>query len=1371
MAARCDPDAQATQAPHANSCAPASTPPAGLRTAVSHIRPALLILLCAGLSLPASLSAACQLRLIVDPASSPMSLTGNNMLEIGGTNITSPLAQPLYWPNIARGFTGSLYASSTAQNSSCPTSAGSWGDAMPALSLSTHNSPYFYFPGVALFPPLQPQLTVGFLYNLSEVRIRLNATSMSHNPDGTLAIDWQASIQQAYLYTENFFTGTRLDSLAGGGANFSTNATLQLNSSSLSGNASSMVLRMSFPVNVTFSADSTVTSGSKTYGAHSDLTIAGNISASGEYGCPIYCGDHGRCVVLNGTLGCECQCGWTANSQGACTKPGGYCPTFGDAASSSVVTCNQNSAPPPAVASPAAPPASGSWVALSTSGTCPSGYAVNAQGLRCDICMDGFLGEGCSQCQSDLACQASLNTTRGQCVSGPVYVARSNVKKYACALTDPNLALLLGPTLNFQCHTSRPVDSASSQLAVISGGGTLILNASPVNTTPHCDVQFRLAGMALNQHVQCTGWQCVFSVNTSSVECALVRCSCPTGSCVGNNEDYGALLRPISGTMALSCGPNPTAAGNAFPCSIAISGFPIASVGASCQVSECVDSGSGPALHPQYVSVQDPVISFMGPCLLILMAAACALSLTTVMPFLKPQTTTTTNTANTANTSDATKDISGSSSCSGGSNSSGKPAGRGRLTPSPSPGPGPVAEGVLLSSVSVSQAAGGGGSVSGGAASGRLAAPDCVAISVRTSGNGLGALPTAGAVEELRKHRHDAGKPGMKDSLGREDGTGARRAKGSPGKEDGGGCVTVLHSVSGVALCGQVLGLLGPSGCGKSSLLNVLSGQISPASRRWACRGCVRLDGCTVSASQLSRVTAHVPQSPLIMAGLTVREVITYSAVLRMEEGASPAQVQSRVEAVMQELGIRHLRDRVISTGGGAPGGAGDASSVSGGERQRVSIAMELVTSPPVLMLDEPTSGLDSYTAAQLLSTLVSLARAGRVVITSLHQPSPQLFAMLDQAILLAAGRAIFSGVPDCVVARMAELGAPCPVDLPPAEHMLASVGDPETLSAILMCLDAQQASPLQPPPSHDSAKPSRCRWTPAQPPSLRQGMARGWRELGVHSWRNGLGMLRSPELALMHCVVAAVLGIVVGAVYYQSGLDKEGAQNRLGGIFFVVSILAFLSTTAVDLTAGERPVVAREVRRHFYGPTPYMASKLVADGLMLRFLPALILAIPFYWMMGLRPDAAAFVTFLGVYSTFACVVGALCLTVSCFIVSAGHTILAINLLLLTASILSGFLANRQTMTWALRWIVYVSPIHYAWEALVINELAPLSLTLQVGDLPTLPDISGDVFLSFLGVDPRSLSADVVVLALGYAGFVLAALAAMALRAQRERRL
>lgn len=57
--------------------------------------------------------------------------------------------------------------------------------------------------------------------------------------------------------------------------------------------------------------------------------------------------------------------------------------------------------------------------------------------------------------------------------------------------------------------------------------------------------------------------------------------------------------------------------------------------------------------------------------------------------------------------------------------------------------------------------------------------------------------------------------------------------------------------------------------------------------------------------------------------------------------------------------------------------------------------------------------------------------------------------------------------------------------------------------------------------------------------------MARGWRELGVHSWRNGLGMLRSPELALMHCVVAAILGIVVGAVYYQSGLDKEGETTR----------------------------------------------------------------------------------------------------------------------------------------------------------------------------------------------------------------------------------
>lgn len=105
-----------------------------------------------------------------------------------------------------------------------------------------------------------------------------------------------------------------------------------------------------------------------------------------------------------------------------------------------------------------------------------------------------------------------------------------------------------------------------------------------------------------------------------------------------------------------------------------------------------------------------------------------------------------------------------------------------------------------------------------------------------------------------------------------------------------------------------------------------------------------------------------------------------------------------------------------------------------------------------------------------------------------------------------------------------------------------------------------QQFCPLPPAPLLDGAKLNL--WTPPAPPSMRQSIARGWRELGVQSWRIGLGMLRSPELALMHCVVAAVLGVVVGAVYYQSGLDKEGerlqtyrhdssAVSRVAGLLF----------------------------------------------------------------------------------------------------------------------------------------------------------------------------------------------------------------------------
>jgi ABC-type lipoprotein export system ATPase subunit len=179
-------------------------------------------------------------------------------------------------------------------------------------------------------------------------------------------------------------------------------------------------------------------------------------------------------------------------------------------------------------------------------------------------------------------------------------------------------------------------------------------------------------------------------------------------------------------------------------------------------------------------------------------------------------------------------------------------------------------------------------------------------------------------------------------------------AAGPDGKGDGGGggaaappppawseWKTILHGVGGAVRAREVAGVLGPSGSGKSTLLTALTGSLA-SDARWKVKGRVCLDGAPAGAHALARVTAMVPQDDLLLRSLTVEECLLYSAALRLPPALPPAAVHARVEDVMSELKIAHVRGSVVWSGAGA------AAGVSGGERRRVAIGMELVTDPQV---------------------------------------------------------------------------------------------------------------------------------------------------------------------------------------------------------------------------------------------------------------------------------------------------------------------------------------------------------------------------------------------------------------------------------------
>ncbi|KAI5014051.1 hypothetical protein ZWY2020_055441 [Hordeum vulgare] len=225
---------------------------------------------------------------------------------------------------------------------------------------------------------------------------------------------------------------------------------------------------------------------------------------------------------------------------------------------------------------------------------------------------------------------------------------------------------------------------------------------------------------------------------------------------------------------------------------------------------------------------------------------------------------------------------------------------------------------------------------------------------------------------------------------------------------------TVLDELTGFAEPGSLTALMGPSGSGKSTLLDALAGRLAANA---FLSGSVLLNGRKAKLS--FGAAAYVTQDDNLIGTLTVRETIGYSALLRLPDKMPRDDKRALVEGTIVEMGLQDCADTVI--------GNWHLRGVSGGEKRRVSIALELLMRPRLLFLDEPTSGLDSSSAFFVTQTLRGLARDGRTVIASIHQPSSEVFELFDMLFLLSGGKNVYFGQAAQACEFFAEVGFPCP--------------------------------------------------------------------------------------------------------------------------------------------------------------------------------------------------------------------------------------------------------------------------------------------------------------------------------------------------------
>ncbi|KAI9339608.1 hypothetical protein BDR26DRAFT_918973 [Obelidium mucronatum] len=531
---------------------------------------------------------------------------------------------------------------------------------------------------------------------------------------------------------------------------------------------------------------------------------------------------------------------------------------------------------------------------------------------------------------------------------------------------------------------------------------------------------------------------------------------------------------------------------------------------------------------------------------------------------------------------------------------------------------------------------------------------------------------------------------------------------------------SLLTNITSSASAGQVTAILGPSGAGKSTLLDILAGK----EKRGKITGSLTFDGVPFNPKDANHTVAYVDQDDLLLPSLTVKETLLFSARLRLAEGMTAEEKLERVNQVIETLGLSHVANTRV-------GGFG-MRGISGGERRRVSIGVELVTSPGILFLDEPTSGLDSYNAHAVIEALHNLAHVHqKTIVFTVHQPRSDMFALFDQVVVLAAGSILYAGAGSQSSATLRERGVPCPDGYNMADHLLdlameaskKSDGDhlrdrsntPSFLiniggkdSVLRKRTNVTKLGAASEASVGASSKTPLVLDHTSVSPTARVGFLTQLSELVRRSFRH---LIRTPSLFLGHIAISVVMGVFVGGVYFHSDSSISGVQNRLGSLFFILSLVGFSSLSAIGSLAQERNLFIRERSNGVYGSMPYYISKLVSDILPLRVIPAFLTGTIAFFMVGYDTTGDHYPKFLVMLLLFSAIMGLTCISLGVLMNDVGTATLVGAILILFKMLFAGLIISQDSIPKALQWIQYISFFRYPYEGMAVNDLGLLQIS------------------------------------------------------------
>ena len=575
--------------------------------------------------------------------------------------------------------------------------------------------------------------------------------------------------------------------------------------------------------------------------------------------------------------------------------------------------------------------------------------------------------------------------------------------------------------------------------------------------------------------------------------------------------------------------------------------------------------------------------------------------------------------------------------------------------------------------------------------------------------------------------------------------------------------VSVLHNITCDIEPSSLTAWMGPSGSGKTSLISVVAG-LCPTND-------VRSGQIFINGSKSKMIKSHVGvvwQDDLLLSNLTVEETIMFAAKLKVPQDIEnrKEEIRARVEDAIRDLALENVKLSLI--------GGGSVRGISGGERKRVAVAVELVSKPSVLLLDEPTSGLDSTSALNLMKILKSLAQNhGHSVACVIHQPRPSIFQLFDSLLLLSKGRTVYCGRP--IKARQF-LETVVPYD--PGSFGISDID--WIMDSILF--DEMNGSRLskawrkiESDSEHISLVSNRRRQILANLPSIESlkessGYNTGFfYQLQLLTARS-MKQQRGEKLTQVALIVTIAYTLFTSLFWFQIPDDTDRIYERNSLLFFILIAQSnSIVTASIATFQRERALLARERSKKLYSVLPYFIGKTLSDMINTILLPS-IYGVAVYWSVNLRPTIGSFLVFMLFFYLTLLTSQSMGLLLSVAIRRIEVSLLLAPLISIFLFIMGGFYVPFDNINIWMRWSTYISQARYGYTGMILNEyqgrLIPCSENVGVdygsGECP----LPGEEVLKSLDMDGQKIWFQVLILLLMQV--VLRYISYIVLRLRRE---